>query len=76
MIILLGFLAMVALLLASMFDTGEASGYDSTTYAICPTCGMRGVRIAQVWDMYPDEPTWCRKCGTRYQYKNGVLQPL
>ncbi len=73
MIILLGFLAMVALLLAGMFDTGEADGSDSG-YAICPTCGMRGVRVSQVWDMYPDEKTWCRKCGTSYRYKGGVLE--
>ena len=75
MIILLGFLAMVALLLASMFEPADANGYDSN-HARCPTCGMRAVRIAQVWDMYPDETPWCRKCGTRYRYQNGVLLPL
>jgi hypothetical protein len=71
MIIVIGFLAMVALLLAQLFFD---VGYDAM-YAQCPTCGMRGVRIAQVWEMYPEAP-WCRECGARFHYRDGVLVRL
>jgi len=71
MLVLLGFLVMVALLLAQLFFDVD---YDPA-YRRCPRCGTRSIRVARIWEMRDHQP-WCRTCGARFRYRDGDLIPV